>query len=84
MYKFTINKTEYEIPAFADMPAGALRKARKGTDDMDKAFTILEEVVGVDSPTLIALDQLSVTEFGKWMEGWTQGAPLGEASSSES
>jgi hypothetical protein len=83
-YKFTIAETEFEIPEFSEIPSGALRKGRKGTDEMDKAFIILEESVGVDSPALAALDTLSLAEFGKWLEGWTKGAPLGEASSSES
>jgi hypothetical protein len=82
MYSFTIAEETYEIPSFSDVPAGALRKGRKGTDDMDKAFTILEEAIGIDSPALAALDKLSVTEFGKWLEGWTKGAPLGESSGS--
>jgi hypothetical protein len=81
-YKFTIAEIEYEIPAFADIPAGALRKGRKGSDDMDRAFTILEEAIGAESETLAALDKLTLAEFGKWLEGWTQGAPLGESSSS--
>jgi hypothetical protein len=82
-YKFTIEDTEYEVPDFADIPTGALRKGRKGTDEMDKAFIILEEALG-DSPALAALDGLSLADFGKWLEGWTKGAPLGESSSSSS
>jgi hypothetical protein len=81
-YKFTIAETEFEVPTFADIPAGALRKGRKGTDEMDKAFIILEEALGVDSPALAALDTLTLAEFGEWLTGWTKGAPLGEASSS--
>ena len=83
-YKFTVEEVEFEIPEFANIPAGALRKARKGTDDMDKAFTILEEALGIDSPAILALDKMSITEFGVWLEGWTKGAPLGESSSSSS
>ena len=81
-YTFTVQGTEFEVPDFAEIPAGALRKGRKGTDDMDRAFIILEEALGVDSPALAALDSLPLAEFGKWLEGWTKGAPLGESSSS--
>ena len=83
-YKFTIEETEYEIPEFAEIPTGALRKGRKGKDDMDRAFIILEEAIGIDSDALIALDKLPIGEFSTWLEGWTKGAPLGESSSSES
>ncbi len=83
MYKFTIEEVEYEVPAFSDIPTGALRKARKSADEIDKAFTILEEAVGTDSEVLKVLDKLTLADFAKWLEGWTQGAPLGESSSSE-
>jgi hypothetical protein len=83
-YKFTIKEQEFEIPEFGQIPAGALRKGRKGTDDMDRAFTILEEAIGIDSPALAALDSLSINDFGTWLEGWTKGAPLGESSGSSS
>jgi len=81
-YTFTVADTEYTVPLFRDLPLGAIRKARRIEDEMDKAFTILEEAVGVDSDALKAIDSLTVSEFGEWMKGWTQGASLGEASSS--
>lgn len=83
-YKFTHNGKNYEIPAFSALPMGALRKARNAKDDADTAFTIIEFVMGEGSEPLEALDSMTVTEFQAWLEGWTQGAPLGEASSSES
>lgn len=81
-YDFDIQGTTYSVPSFKDLPAGALRKARKGTDDMDRAFIILEETLGEDSDVIHAIDTLSVTELGEWLTGWTQGAALGESSSS--
>ena len=48
------------------------------------AFTILEIVIGENSAELAALDTLNSSEFAEWMKGWTQGAGVGEASSSES
>jgi hypothetical protein len=84
MYDFTIKGTEYAIPSFKDLPAGALRKARHASDDMDRVFIILEETLGADSDVIRAIDALSLTEFGDWMQGWTQGASVGESSSSES
>ena len=83
-YKFTHAGKTYSIPAFSALPMGALRKARKGKDEADQAFTIIEHIMGEDSPELNALDSMSPTEFGKFLEGWTQGASVGESSSSES
>jgi hypothetical protein len=83
-YDFTIKNKKYTVPAFADIPVGALRKARHAQDDMDKAFIILEESVGIDSEILGVLDKLSMAEFGEWLSGWTGGAELGESSDSES
>jgi hypothetical protein len=83
-YQFIHNKKTYTVPAFDEIPSGALRKARKGVDDMDKAFTILEETLGVKSAVLAVLDKMSVKEFGEWLEGWTQQntVKLGESSDS--
>jgi hypothetical protein len=83
-YSFTHNGKDFTVPAFAKLPMGALRKARKADDDGDKAFIILEFVLGEDSPELAALDTMDAKEFAAWLEGWTQGAPLGESVSSES
>lgn len=81
-YDFEIDGTSYSIPAFSELPVGAIRKARKAKDDTDMAFTILEQVIGEDSPALEALDTLTADSFGDWLTGWTQGAPVGESSSS--
>lgn len=82
MYKFNINGKDFEIPALADIPAGAFRKARTAGNEMDKAFVILEETLGQDSEELAAVDSLSMTELVKWLEGWTNGVSLGESQSS--
>lgn len=83
-YQFTYNKKTHTVPSFDEIPSGALRKARKGSDDMDKAYTILEETLGVDSAVLKTLDKMTVKEFGEWLEGWTQQSTvkLGESSAS--
>jgi hypothetical protein len=83
-YEFVYKQKKYTVPSFNEIPAGALRKARKGEDDMDKAFTILEETLGIKSPVLSVIDKMSVAEFGKWLEGWTEQGTvkLGESSDS--
>lgn len=83
-YEFTVDGKKYSIPSFASLPVGAIRKARKAKDDTDMAFTMLELVTGEDSAELAAIDSLTTTEFASWLEGWTQGASVGESSSSES
>lgn len=84
VYKFEHDGKTYSVPAFTALPMGALRKARKAKDDADQAFTILEFVMGEDSEELAVIDSMSMEQFQAWMEGWTQGAPVGESVSSES
>jgi hypothetical protein len=83
-YKFKHNGKEYSVPAFTELPMGVIRKARKGKDEADVAFLILENVMGEDSPELAAVDNMKAPEFQAWLEGWTQGASVGESASSES
>lgn len=82
MHKFDFDGETYEVPAFAEMPIGVMRKARKADNDMDRAFIILEESLGLDSPALAAIDRMKPEEFSTWLQGWTQGASLGESSGS--
>jgi hypothetical protein len=79
MYKFEHNGKKYELPDFVDIPMGALRKARKGKDELDVTFTMVEQMVGEDSPVLAAIDSMNAEQFQKLITGWTQGAGLGEA-----
>lgn len=78
-HTFTYKGTEYTVPAFASLPIGVLRKARKAKDEMDMTFTILEMTIGEDSPEIAVIDTMSTTEFETFLSGWTQGAPVGEA-----
>lgn len=84
VYKFEHNGKKFSIPAFTSVPVGAIRKARKEKDEVGQAFAIMEAMLGEDSPELLAVDTMTTAEFATWLEGWTQGAPLGESSSSES
>jgi len=79
MHKFKHNGKTFEIPAFADIPMGVLRKSRKSKDELDMTFIIVEEMLGEDSDTLKALDTMKAAEFQEFISGWTQGAGLGEA-----
>ena len=81
-YKFSHNGRNYEVPALSSIPTGVIRKTRTLTDDTDKSFTILELLLGEDSPEIAALDSMNGEQFAEWLNGWTSGAPLGEASSS--
>lgn len=83
-YTFEHNGKKFTIPAMSALPMGVLRKSRKSEDSMDRAFIILEELMGEDSPELKAVDTMDAEQFNAFLEGWTQGAPLGESSSSES
>lgn len=78
MHKFKHNSKTHEIPDFADIPMGVLRKARKSKDELDMTFIIIEEMLGDDSAALKALDSMKAAEFQEFISGWTQGAGLGE------
>jgi hypothetical protein len=82
VYKFDFKGKSYSVPKFDELPMGALRKARKAETDIDKAFIIIEEILGDDSAEIKVLDQMNKDEFAKFVEGWAQGAPLGESSDS--
>lgn len=75
---------KYTIPAFSSLPMGAIRKSRKAENEMDGVFRILESCLAEDSEELAALDTMDSDEFEAFLKGWTQGAPVGESSSSES
>jgi hypothetical protein len=78
-FTFTHEGTEFTIPAFASLPIGVVRKSRKASDDGDRAFIILETVLGEDSPELNAVDSMDADQFNDFLKGWTQGASVGEA-----
>lgn len=77
-HSFKHNGKTFTIPLFSEVPMGALRKARKATDDADKVFIILEEVLPEGNPALAAIDSMNGAAFAEFLKGWTQGAPLGE------
>lgn len=79
----TTSKGVVTLPHFTKIPGGAIRKARKATDQVDQFFIIIEETCGDPSDELAFLDQLSITELGEVFLEWTQGAAVGESSSSE-
>lgn len=83
-FKFEQGGKTFTIPSFSSLPMGATRKARKGKDEIDSVFIIVEETMGEGSPELAAIDAMDAAEFNAFLEAWTEGAGVGEASSSES
>jgi hypothetical protein len=83
-FSFEYEGTKYEIPSISELPNGILRKTRKIEDELDKSYTILEELLGIDSKELKALDKMTVEQFSEVIQKWTSGASLGESSGSES
>lgn len=77
------SKGELVLPHFSKVPGGALRKARKCTDELDQFYMLLEITLGDPSPELDLVDTLTLIEQGRVFSQWTQGAPVGESSSSE-
>jgi hypothetical protein len=77
-FTFIHRGDSHSIPILSDIPMGAIRKARKATDDGDRAFIILESFLTEDSPALNAIDTMTAKEFKEFLEGWKQGGTLGE------
>jgi hypothetical protein len=78
-HTFNANGVDHTIPSFNELPVGVIRKARKSKDDADQAFIIIETIMGEDSPELAAIDAMLPAEFQSFIEGWTQGSPVGES-----
>jgi len=83
-HDFTHEGKTYTIPSFSALPMGAMRRARKAKDEIDQIFTILEMTLGEDSEAIQAIDQMQPAQFEEFVKAWTQGASMGESSSSES
>lgn len=83
-FDFTADGKKFTIPAFSELPMGVLRKSRNASDEMDKVFTIIEDVMGADSLELKAIDAMNATEFASFLADWTGGVPVGESSRSAS
>lgn len=64
------------LPNFKGLPVGVIRKGRTLGQD-EQMWFILETVL--DEKQLAILDTMTLDEFGAAMNGWTQGAPLGES-----
>lgn len=80
---FETTKGKLTLPHFSKIPGGAIRKARKSEDQLDQFFIIIEETCGDPSDELALLDRLPIAELGDVFLAWTQGAAVGESSSSE-
>lgn len=80
---FETSRGTLTLPHFSKIPGGALRKGRKAVDQMDQFFIIIEETCGDPSDELAHLDRLPIGELGELIIKWTQGAAVGELSSSE-
>lgn len=79
---FEHNGKTYELPDIRSVKPGIMRKARKGENEMDKTFLLLELLLGDDSEIMLALDDLDPEDFNKVITDWLQGAQLGESSGS--
>lgn len=48
-YNFELNGKNFELPDFTNLPMGVIRKSRKHSNDLDSAFSIIENLTGEDS-----------------------------------
>jgi hypothetical protein len=81
-YTFDHEGTTFELPDPKAIKPGILRKARKGKDETDQMFLLLELTLGEDSDALAALDDMDGEKFSTVVGEWLQGAQLGESSGS--
>lgn len=66
-FTFDIAGEQHTLPPASAITAGMLRRFRK-LEDLDAAFSILEEVAAEE--TLTALDALPLTEFNDILADW--------------
>lgn len=80
---FTVEyeKKKVTLPDFKSLPVGVIRKARK-IDPDEAIWFVLEEILTAEE--LAVIDSMPISNFTEAMNGWTQGAPLGESSQSSS
>lgn len=80
-FHYTFKDEKITVPHLKNMPTGLLRKVRK-LDNVDGAFTILEELV--DEDTLQVIDRMPIEEFQRFQSEWEKasGTQLGESSAS--
>lgn len=75
-YTIEHNNKKVVLPTFTNLPVGVIRKARKMEAD-EQMWFMLESVL--DDKAMAVIDTMSLSEFTEAMNGWTQGAPLGES-----
>jgi hypothetical protein len=66
-FEFTHDGVTYTLPPASSIKAGMLRRFRK-LDDLDVAFSILEEIA--DEDALAALDDMGIAEFNQTVSDW--------------
>ena len=71
--------TEIVLPRMDQIPAGVLRRHRKG-EMIDLVFSLLEETA--DEENLAKVDALPIGQLNKMFEDWQEGVELGESSGS--
>ena len=75
-YKIQHKGKTVTLPDFKNLPVGVVRKARNlGADE--QMWFILES--SLDEKAMAIIDEMSIAEFTEAMNGWTQGAPMGES-----
>ena len=79
IFTFEYEGKTYTIPSIKALPNGVIRKTRKIDDELDKTYTIIEELLGEGSEELAVLDKMTLEEFSEFATKWTQGATLGES-----
>lgn len=75
-YTIEHNNKKVVLPTFTNLPVGVIRKARKMESD-EQMWFMLESVL--DDKAMAIVDSMSLGEFTEAMNGWTQGAPVGES-----
>lgn len=75
-YSYKHNNKEITLPDFKAIPVGLVRKIRNESE-ADQAWLVLEYLL--DEKQLAIVDTMTIPEFTQFMNGWTQGANLGES-----
>lgn len=74
-YTYTHKGKKIQLPEFKEIPVGLVRKIRN-EPEANQPWLILEELL--TDKQLEIVDTMTIPEFTEFMNGWTQGANLGE------
>lgn len=80
-FEYTVGRKKITLPSMTWLKPGLIRKIRK-LNGTDRLYTLLEEILGEDSPEMKIVDDMDPDAFADMCKAWndhSQGVGLGES-----